>query len=167
MNKFSAVDQEKLAVATAQFVATGLASANVLASVKKDHLIKDGEFGAWLPLPPKTNVRRSALSGTSVTFLTTFFKTYLLSESLDHLSLSLRKGGVTDLEGFFPPSKQNATELSTHFKSAGLSGVVDFYVKQKSGQATQDMLKRLKEFIAEEADFDEVSIALHLHQGVG
>lgn len=41
-NKFSPVDQEKLAVATSQFVSTGLASANVLVSLKKDHLVKDG-----------------------------------------------------------------------------------------------------------------------------
>jgi hypothetical protein len=95
-----------------------------------------------------------------VTFLTTFFKAYLLNESLEHLSTSLRKGGVTDLEAFFPPSKQNATELSTHFKAAGLSGVVDFYIKQKSGQAKEDTLARLKEFVAEEADFDEARFAI-------
>ncbi|ORY42133.1 hypothetical protein BCR35DRAFT_311290 [Leucosporidium creatinivorum] len=134
-NKFSPIDQEKLAVATSQFVSTGLASANVLVSLKKDHLVKDG---------------------SAVTFLTTFCKTYIASESVEHLCSSLRKGGVTDLEGYFPPSKQNATELSAHFKSAGLEGVVAFYLKQKSGQAKEDTLARLKEFVAEEADYDEI-----------
>jgi hypothetical protein len=40
-NKFSPVEQEKLAVATALFVATGLTSAGVLIVLKKDHLVKD------------------------------------------------------------------------------------------------------------------------------
>lgn len=41
LNKFSPVDQEKLAVSTALFVSSGLASANVLVVLKKDHLVKD------------------------------------------------------------------------------------------------------------------------------
>lgn len=88
--------------------------------------------------------------------MTTFCKTFLANESLDALSKALRNGGVVDLEAFFPPSKQNATELSAHFKAAGLAGVVDFYTKQKSGQAKEDTLVRIKEFVADEADFDEV-----------
>lgn len=43
INKFSPVEQEKLAVATAFFVANGLVSASVLLSVVKDHLVKDCE----------------------------------------------------------------------------------------------------------------------------
>lgn len=93
-----------------------------------------------------------------MTFLTTFFKSYLATESLDHLSQTLRKGGLTDLEAFFPVGKQNPTELAAHFKGVGLSGVVEFYTKQKSGLAKEDMSYRLKEFVQEEADVDEVRI---------
>ncbi|SCZ89291.1 BZ3500_MvSof-1268-A1-R1_Chr9g10358 [Microbotryum saponariae] len=134
-NKFSQIDQEKLAVATALFVAVGLVSASVVLSLKKDHLVKDG---------------------TSVRMLTSFLKAFLATESIEQLSLALRKGGVTDLEAFFPPSKQNATELSTHFKGAGLSGVVDFYIKQKAGKAKEDTLARLREYVSDEADYDEI-----------
>lgn len=42
-NKFTPVEREKLAVATALFVGCGLASANILTSLKKDHLVKDCE----------------------------------------------------------------------------------------------------------------------------
>lgn len=166
-NRFTPVEQEKLAVATSQFVSTGLTSANVLTILKKDHVVKD------CTLPPSLvpslalfwDLTLSLLSlrphaATSVTFLTTFFKTFLLTESLESLSSILRKGGVTDLEAFFPPNKQNATELSTHFKSAGLTGVVEFYLKQKTSQAKEDLLARLKELVAEEADFDEVRFEL-------
>ena len=93
--------------------------------------------------------------------MTLVFKTYLGNESIDHLSAALRKGGVTDLEIFFPPSQQNATALSAHFKGAGLQPVVDFYMKQKSGQAKEDTAHRLREFVAEEADFDEVRPRRH------
>ncbi|KDE04141.1 hypothetical protein MVLG_05432 [Microbotryum lychnidis-dioicae p1A1 Lamole] len=134
-NKFSQIDQEKLAVATALFVAVGLVSASVVLSLKKDHLVKDG---------------------TSVRMLTSFLKAFLATESIEQLSLALRKGGVTDLEAFFPPSKQNATELSAHFKGAGLSGVVDFYIKQKAGKAKEDTLARLREYVSDEADYDEI-----------
>lgn len=95
-------------------------------------------------------------SGTSLTFLTTFLKSYLLTESLDHLSSSLRKGALTNLEAFFPASKASPTELAAYFKAAGLAGVVDFYTKQKSGQAKEITFARLRELVAEEADEDDV-----------
>lgn len=135
-NKFTPADQEKLAAATALFVATGLTTAGVLLVFKKDHLTKDM---------------------TSANFITNYCKTYLQAESVEHLSTTLRKGGVTDLEAFFPTSKQNATELSAHLRAAGLSAVVDVYLKQKSAQAREDLLARLKEFVADEADFDEIA----------
>jgi hypothetical protein len=83
----------------------------------------------------------------------------LQTESIDHLSTSLRKGGVTDLEAFFPASQRDAASLSTYFKQAGLQGVIDFHLKQKSAHAKEDLLHRLKEYVADEADFDEVSVA--------
>lgn len=40
-NKFTPIEQEKLATSVAIFVASGLASASVLSSLNKDHLVKD------------------------------------------------------------------------------------------------------------------------------
>lgn len=47
LNKFSPVEQEKLSVATALFVANGLAAANVLNVLKKEHLVKDGSSSSF------------------------------------------------------------------------------------------------------------------------
>ncbi|KAK4057203.1 hypothetical protein OIO90_001698 [Microbotryomycetes sp. JL221] len=140
-NKFPEADQEKLAAATALFVTNGLTSSNVLLTFKKDHLTKDT---------------------TSAKFLTNYCKAYLQVESVEHLSTTLRRGGVTDLEAFFPSSKQNANELSAHFKGAGLAPVVDVYLKQKTAQAKEDLSARLKEFVADEADFDEIASYLKI-----
>lgn len=134
-NKFTPIEQEKLAISSALFVAQGLASASVLASLKKEHLIKDG---------------------TSLEFLTKFLKAYLATESLEHLSSSLKKGSTTDLAEFFPREKQNSAELSAHFKKEGLSGVMDFYTKQKNGAAKEETLYRLRELVADESDNEEV-----------
>ncbi|SCV69691.1 BQ2448_1085 [Microbotryum intermedium] len=157
-NKFSQIDQEKLAVATALFVAVGLVSASVVLSLKKDHLVKDGQFGLVEMRVTETfdSSSDASLTGTSVRMLTSFLKAFLATESIDQLSLVLRKGGVIDLEAFFPPSKQNAAELSAHFKGAGLSGVVDFYIKQKAGKAKEETLARLREYVSDEADYDEI-----------
>lgn len=98
------------------------------------------------------------LSATSINFFTLFCKAYLQTESIDHLSTSLRKGGVTDLEAFFPASRRDTASLSAYFKQAGLQGVIDFHLKQKSAHAKEDLLNRLKEYVADEADFDEVRL---------
>ena len=66
--------QDKLAIATAMFVTTGLAGPTVLAAVKKEHLVKDG----------------SALA-----FLTVYLRTFLQSENIEvclpsYLSVAIR-----------------------------------------------------------------------------
>lgn len=128
------------------FIASGLASASVLAILNKDHLIKDS---------------------TALNFLTRFLKAYLQTESIDHLSSSLRKGGVADLMQFFPPARQSMAELSAHFKAEGLQNVLDFYTKQKSGQAKEETLFKLKEMVVDETDNDEVCPpCLGLHRSI-
>ncbi len=134
-NKFSPIEQDKLAVATALFVTNSLASASVLAALKKEHLIKDG---------------------TAVKFLVAFFKAYLATESLDHLSASLRRGGVADLELFLPLNKQNPTEIASQLRAAGLGPLADNFVKIKSTQAKEELTHRLRELVSDNADADEI-----------
>jgi hypothetical protein len=102
---------------------------------------------------------RAPPTATSLTFLTTFLKSYLATESVEHLSSSLRKGGVTDLEAYFPPARQTAAELTAHFKANGLAGVVEFYTKQKSGKAKEELVAVLSALVADDADEEEVSRA--------
>jgi hypothetical protein len=134
-NKFSPVEQDKLATATALFVTNGLASASVLGALKKDHLVKDG---------------------TAVKFLIAFFKAYLAAESLDHLSASLRRGGVADLELFLPVNKQSPTEIANQLRAAGLGPLADNYVNIKSVQAKDELINRLRELVSDNADADEI-----------
>lgn len=134
-NKFSPIEQDKLAVATALFVTGALASASVLGALKKDHLVKDG---------------------TAVKFLITFFKAYLATESVDHLSASLRRGGVADLELFLPVNKQNPNEMASQLRAAGLGPIADNFVKIKASQAKEELTHRLHELVSDNADADEI-----------
>ena len=140
-NKFSLVDQEVLAIATALFVNLGLASTSVLGSLKKDHLIKES---------------------IALSFLTRFFQAYLTVDTIESLASSLKKSGTADLAEFFPSAKQSVVEMSSHFKGAGLAGVMEFYTKQKTGAAKEETLFRLKELVADEADNDEVRSSFRL-----
>lgn len=139
INKFSLEEQEKLGLVSALFVSSGLASSSILNSLKKDHLIKEG---------------------ISLEFFTKFLKYYLMTESIEHLSSSLKKGSTTDLAEFFPINKQSNLELQSHFKLNGLSGVFDFYTKQKSTAAQQETLYKLKELINDEQDLEEITAYL-------
>lgn len=43
INKFEGPDMDRLAYALALFISTGLSSSNVLLTLQKEHLVKDGE----------------------------------------------------------------------------------------------------------------------------
>jgi len=128
-------NQDKLAVAMALFISNGIVSASVLANLKKDHLVKDG---------------------TSLAFMTTWARAFLQVESVDHLAATLRRSGVADVLEFFPANRRTPTELSTHFRKAGLEVVADFYHKQRSSQITQETLSQHKEMVAGDDSVEEI-----------
>ncbi|GAA5925538.1 hypothetical protein JCM1841_006361 [Sporobolomyces salmonicolor] len=140
-NKFTPVEQERLAVATALFVQTGLVPASTLGAVKKDHLIKDG---------------------TAQAFLTSFLKTYpAASEPLDPLLAALRKAAIADLEAYFPASKRNlVNDVAPHFKASGLASVADWLVKTKQTQVRDETTKKVKALVADDADVDDILAVL-------
>lgn len=78
------------------------------------------------------------------------FRAYLQVESAEHLSGSLRRGGVTDIYGFFPPHKRERADLEAHFKVEKLDAIIAFAQKQKSGQIRDETLAHLKEMVASE-----------------
>jgi hypothetical protein len=87
--------------------------------------------------------------GTSLNFITLYLRTYLTQESPEHLASSLRRAGVSELLGFFPAGqKRTSTELANHFNANGLSSVVEFYQRQRSGQLKEETLARLKELVS-------------------
>ncbi|MBW0504649.1 hypothetical protein O181_044364 [Austropuccinia psidii MF-1] len=135
INKFQGQDLEKLAFALALFISTGLTSSNVLLTLQKEHLVKDG---------------------VSLNFITKVFKAYLQVESADHLSGALKRGGVLDMFGFFPPQKREPADLETHFKEAKLDAIVAYAQKQRSSQIREETLTRLREMVASDEPQGEI-----------
>ncbi|KAF5354722.1 hypothetical protein D9756_005272 [Leucocoprinus leucothites] len=61
-----------------------------------------------------------AYTDVSVNAITMIFRAYLTDQSMDHLSATLKRGGVKDLLAFFPPNKRDNKTLEEHFKEADL-----------------------------------------------
>lgn len=98
---------------------------------------------------------------TALNVLTTTFKAYLTFEKPDHLSASLRKGGLLDLTLFLPQTKRSvAGEFETHFRNAGLPSIVEYQNRIKTGAAKEETLARLKELVSDDAESDEVTAFL-------
>ena len=89
-------------------------------------------------------------------FITKVFTAYLQVESADHLSGALRRGGVVNMYGFFPPHKREPADLEAHFKAAKLDPIVAYAQKQRSGQVRDETLVRLREMVASEEPQSEV-----------
>jgi hypothetical protein len=119
-------NQDKLAMATACFVTQGLVTPAILQAIRRDHLVKDG---------------------SAIAFLTVYLKAFLANDTLDLLTASLRKGGVSDLLEFFPANRRTFPELAAHFKAAKLDVVLDAYQKQRGGEIARETLSHLKEMV--------------------
>jgi len=133
-------NQDKLAMASALFVTYGLAASNVLAHVRKDHLIKDG---------------------TALAFLIVYLRTFLsVDPSVEHLATSLRRGGITSLIEFMPANRRTFPELAAVFKKAGLESVTDLYQKQRGAGMSKEILSHLKEMIAGTDSNEEIIVYL-------
>ncbi|BGP16832.1 hypothetical protein JCM10213v2_004837 [Rhodosporidiobolus nylandii] len=140
MGRFTALEQERLAVASALFVSAGLAPVNILGSVRSAHLVKEG---------------------TAQTFLLTFLKTLsATAESLDPLLLAFRKTGLADLDAFFPPGKRATADVTAALKNAGAASVADWYVKIKSAGTREEVNKKVRSLLADNADADEITAAV-------
>ncbi|GAA5851712.1 hypothetical protein JCM8547_001182 [Rhodosporidiobolus lusitaniae] len=80
--KFTPIEQQRLAAATALFVQVGLAPAATIGAVCTAYLIKEG---------------------TAQTFFLLDLETYASTgEAIDPVLVALRKAGLADLEQFFP-----------------------------------------------------------------
>ncbi|KAK0535294.1 hypothetical protein OC834_000114 [Tilletia horrida] len=129
INRYTQEQNDKLAVATALLIQQGLASANVLASIQKDHLTKDD---------------------LSVNFITAVFRAYLADASMDHLGTALRKGGIKDLLLFFPAQKRDQPGIiSTHFKAEGLNAVAEWWQRRQVRELKDQTVARVAEILRE------------------
>ncbi|KAG0236133.1 hypothetical protein BGW42_004017 [Actinomortierella wolfii] len=129
LNKFSADDTNKLAIATGLFCASGLASLSVLSVLFKEHLVKEG---------------------LSLQFVTTVFKTYLGEQSVEQFGLNLSKAGMSDrLLDFFPPNKRDENAFARHFEAEDMKQLVAFHNKKQITMRKESIIENIKSLLEE------------------
>jgi hypothetical protein len=96
-------------------------------------------------------------SDVSINVVTLIFRAYLVDQSMDHLSGTLKKGGVKDLLAFFPPNKRHGKALEEHFKQENLPQVADWWSKKQYAVVKEGIVKELKELCEREESPEQVS----------
>lgn len=96
------------------------------------------------------------LSDVSVSVISLIFRAYLVDQSMDHLSATLKRGGIKDLLAFFPPNKREGKYLEDHFKKEGLSQVAEWWAKKQYAVVKESIVKELSELCEREETPDQV-----------
>ncbi|KAK7269060.1 hypothetical protein RIF29_21775 [Crotalaria pallida] len=113
-------------------------------------------------LPPETVFQpllqdNLVAKGLVLSFVTEFFKEYLIDNSLDDLISILKRGKVEDnLLIFLPSAKRSNEFFSEHFKNEGLSTLVEYNEKKIFEVKLKEMKSALTAQITEEADIADV-----------
>jgi hypothetical protein len=81
----------------------------------------------------------------AINVLTLVIRAYLHDQSMEHLSATLKRGGIKDLLAFFPPNKREGKILEEHFKKANLQHVSDWWAKKQYAVVRDSLIKDLKE----------------------
>ncbi|TFK20958.1 basic leucine zipper and W2 domain-containing protein 2 [Coprinopsis marcescibilis] len=126
VNRWSPGQKDKLCVAVGLLMATGLANASSLASLTKDHLVKND---------------------VAVNAVTIIFRSYLSEQTMDHLSATLKRGGIKDLTAFFPPNKRESKNLEEHFKKEGLPQVAEWWTKKQYAAIRENITRELADLV--------------------
>ncbi|KAJ6808569.1 basic leucine zipper and W2 domain-containing protein 2-like [Iris pallida] len=113
-------------------------------------------------LPPETVMQpllkdNLVAKGLVLSFITDFFREYLIDNSVDDLISLLKRGKMEDnLLDFFPSAKRSAEGFSEHFTKEGLVALVDYNEKKMFEVKLKEMKSALTTQIAEETDISEV-----------
>lgn len=103
--------------------------------------------------------------GTSLGFITDFFKVFLAETSMDDLVGLLKRGKVdTRLMDFFPVQKQTPEAFSQHFTSQGLTALVEYNKKVVFDVQLKEMHTALADMISANADVSEVIEAVKVRR---
>ncbi|KAJ8558443.1 hypothetical protein K7X08_005209 [Anisodus acutangulus] len=95
--------------------------------------------------------------GLVLSFITDFFKEYLVDNSLDDLISVLKRGKMEDnLLEFFPSAKRTPEAFFEHFTKAELLPLVEYHEKKIFEVKLKEMKSAVTTQIAEEADICEV-----------
>jgi hypothetical protein len=92
-----------------------------------------------------------------VSVITLVFRAYLADQSMDHLSATLKRGGIKDILAFFPPNKRDGKILEDHFKNQGLPQVGEWWLKKQEGVIKEAMVKELRELCEREESPEQAS----------
>jgi len=92
--------------------------------------------------------------------LTLVLRAYLTEQSMDHLSVALKKGGIKDLLAFFPGNKRETKYLEEHFRKEGLPQVADWWTKKQYAALKETIIKELSEMIEHEDSTEQVICCL-------
>ncbi|KAK2974266.1 hypothetical protein RJ640_016752 [Escallonia rubra] len=120
-------------------------------------------------LPPETVFQpllKDNLVGKGIvlSFITDFFKEYLIDNSLDDLIAILKRGKMEEnLLDFFPSAKRSAEAFSEHFTKAGIVPLVEYFEKKIFEVKLKEMKTALTTQIAEETDISEVIETVKQH----
>ncbi|KAJ9703290.1 hypothetical protein PVL29_004902 [Vitis rotundifolia] len=113
-------------------------------------------------LPPETVLQpllkdNLVAKGLVLSFITDFFKEYLVDNSLDDLISLLKRGKMEDnLLIFFPSAKRSAESFSEHFTKEGLVPLVEYNEKKIFEVKLKEMKSALTTQIADDTDISEV-----------
>jgi hypothetical protein len=80
---------------------------------------------------------------------------------MDHLSGTLKKGGIKDMLAFFPPNKRQGKVLEEHFRKEDLPQVADWWAKKQYAVVKEGIVKDLKELCEHEESPEQVSTTLY------
>lgn len=64
---------------------------------------------------------------------------------MEHLSSTLKKGGIKDLLAFFPPNRRTTKALEDHFKAEGLPQVAEWWAKKQYAVVKEGLVRDLTE----------------------
>lgn len=113
-------------------------------------------------LPPETVFQpllkdNLVAKGLVLSFMTDFFKEYLVDNSLDDLIAILKRGKMEDnLLDIFPSAKRSPEGFAEHFTKEGLVTLVQYNEKKLFEVRLKEMKSALTTQIQEETDISEV-----------
>lgn len=84
---------------------------------------------------------------------------------MDHLSATLKRGGIKDLLAFFPANKREGKTLEEHFRKEGLPQVAEWWAKKQYAVVKDNIIKDLSEMQDQQDSPEQVSLFYYLSPG--
>ncbi|GFZ45151.1 hypothetical protein JCM24511_02877 [Saitozyma sp. JCM 24511] len=143
LSKWDDASKDKLAQAVALLVLDVQVSSRCLASLTKDHVVKDN---------------------VGLSFFTSFAKAYLSKQSVEHLGATLRRSGLRDIALLFPIQIRDKKHIEDHFKQAGLPQVVEWYGKMALAETKDETISSIERMLGDEESNEQIIEQLNAQQ---